>query len=34
VASGLVSLAFGVLVAYRIGVADGLFSASPSWTPR
>ncbi len=33
VASGLVSLVFGALLAYRIGVVDGLFSASPSWTP-
>ncbi len=33
-ASGLVSLLFGVLLAYQIGVVDGLFGASPSWTPR
>jgi ABC-type nickel/cobalt efflux system permease component RcnA len=34
VAAGLVSVAFGLFVAYRIGVVDGLFSAAPSWTPR
>jgi len=34
VAAGLVSVAFGLLLAYRIGVVDGLFSATPSWTPR
>ena len=34
VAAGLVSVAFGLLLAYRIGVVDGLFSATPRWTPR
>jgi high-affinity nickel-transport protein len=34
VASGVVSLVFGLVVAYRIGVVDGLFSATPRWTPR
>jgi hypothetical protein len=29
-----VSLVFGLVVAYRIGVVDGLFSATPRWTPR
>jgi ABC-type nickel/cobalt efflux system permease component RcnA len=33
-AAGLVSLAFGLLLAYRIGVVDGLFSAAPRWTPQ
>ena len=32
--AGLVSLGFGLFVAYRIGVVDGLFSAAPRWTPR
>jgi hypothetical protein len=32
--SGALSLAFGLLVCYRIGFVDGLFSASPRWTPR
>jgi uncharacterized membrane protein (DUF441 family) len=33
-ASGVVSVVFGVVLAYKIGVVDGLFGASPSWTPR
>ena len=31
--SGLLSLAFGLFVAYHIGVVDGLFTAHPHWTP-
>ena len=34
VASGLVSLAFGLLVAYQICVVHGLFTANPHWIPR
>lgn len=34
VASGLLSLAFGCLVAYQIGFVDGLFTNHPHWTPR
>jgi len=33
-ASGLVSVVFGVLLAYSIGGPDGLFSAAPAWDPR
>jgi high-affinity nickel-transport protein len=33
-ASGLVSLVFGVVLAYQIGVANGLFTGHPQWTPR
>lgn len=33
-ASGLVSLAFGIFLVYRIGFVDGLFTALPRWTPR
>jgi high-affinity nickel-transport protein len=33
VASGLLSLGFGLFLAYQIGVVDGLFGASPRWTP-
>lgn len=33
VAAGLLSLGFGLLLAYRIGVVDGLFTARPRWTP-
>ena len=32
-ASGVVSLAFGLFLAYQIGVVDGLFTADPRWTP-
>jgi sulfite exporter TauE/SafE len=34
VASGLLSLGFGIFLSYRIGIAGGLFSANPQWTPR
>ena len=33
-ASGLVSLAFGLFLAYQMGFANGLFSGHPQWTPR
>jgi high-affinity nickel-transport protein len=33
VASGLASVAFGVLLVAN-GIADGLFSSAPQWTPR
>jgi len=32
--TGFVSLSFGLFLAYRIGVHDGLFSATPNWSPR
>jgi len=34
VASGAVSLVFGLYLAHKIGFADGLFTAEPRWTPR
>jgi ABC-type nickel/cobalt efflux system permease component RcnA len=34
VASGLMSLGFGLLLSYQIGFVDGLFSSHPQWTPR
>jgi high-affinity nickel-transport protein len=34
VASGVLSLAFGVFVAYQICFVNGLFSGHPSWAPR
>lgn len=34
VASGLVSLGFGLLLAYQVGIVDGLFTGHASWTPR
>jgi high-affinity nickel-transport protein len=33
-ASGFVSIAFGLFLCYQIGFVDGLFTAHPSWTPR
>jgi high-affinity nickel-transport protein len=33
-ATGVVSLVFGLFVAYRIGFVDGLFTAHPAWTPQ
>lgn len=32
-ASGLVSLGFGLFIAYQIGFVDGLFTSHPNWTP-
>ena len=32
--SGLISVAFGLVVAYQICVVQGLFSSNPHWTPR
>ena len=34
VASGVISLAFGALLAYQICVVNGLLSSHPHWTPR
>lgn len=34
IASGVVSLGFGLFVAYRTGVVGGLFAAAPIWAPR
>ncbi len=33
-ASGLISFAFGCLLAYQICVVNGLFGSDPRWTPR
>jgi high-affinity nickel-transport protein len=33
-ASGVISLAFGLVVAYQICVVNALFTAHPNWTPR
>ncbi len=34
VASGLLSLGFGLFLAYRIGFVHGLFALDPRWTPQ
>ncbi|HJQ19716.1 MAG TPA: hypothetical protein VJ867_05145 [Gemmatimonadaceae bacterium] len=33
VAAGIVSLAIGLALAHRVTMRDGLFAATPSWTP-
>jgi len=33
-AAGLISLAFGLFIAWHIGFVDGLFTANPHWVPR
>ncbi|HEX2677531.1 MAG TPA: high-affinity nickel-transport family protein [Polyangiales bacterium] len=33
-ATGALSLAFGMLVLYKIGIVDGLFTSHPHWTPQ
>ena len=33
VASGLLSLGFGLFLSYQIGIVKGLFTAHPQWTP-
>ena len=32
-ASGLLSLGFGLFLCYQIGIVDGLFTSHPNWTP-
>jgi high-affinity nickel permease len=34
IASGLISLGFGLFVVYQIGLVSGLFTNHPQWTPR
>ena len=34
IASGVVSLGFGLFVAYRTGFVGGLFAGAPTWTPQ
>ena len=34
VAAGLLSLGFGLFVAYRIGIVQGLFTSHPHWVPQ
>jgi high-affinity nickel-transport protein len=33
-ASGAVSLVFGLYLAHKVGFGDGLFSSSPNWVPQ
>jgi high-affinity nickel-transport protein len=34
IASGAISLGFGLFVAYRTGIVGGLFAGTPTWTPQ
>ena len=34
IASGLLSLAFGLVITFQIAISDGLFASHPHWTPR
>lgn len=34
IASGVASIAFGLMIAHQVGVVDGLFSSTPVWTPK
>ena len=34
IASGIISLGFGLFLAYQIGFVNGLFAGHPQWTPR
>jgi high-affinity nickel-transport protein len=34
IASGLISVAFGLFLVYEIGFVNGLFTSHPHWTPR
>jgi uncharacterized membrane protein (DUF441 family) len=31
--TGLVSIAFGLFLAYQIGIGDGLLVGTPQWSP-
>lgn len=33
IASGILSILFGLILGYQIGIADGLFSSHPRWSP-
>jgi hypothetical protein len=34
IASAVASIAFGLVLAHRVGFVDGLFAATPVWTPK
>jgi sulfite exporter TauE/SafE len=33
VASGVISLAFGIFIVYKMGYVNGMFTHHPNWTP-
>ena len=34
IAAGVASIAFGLILAHKVGVIDGLFAATPHWDPK
>ena len=34
IATGVLSIAFGLFLAYQIGLVDGLFTSNPQWDPK
>jgi high-affinity nickel permease len=34
IASGVISVCFGLFLCFQIGISDGLFTGHPNWTPR
>ena len=34
IAAGVASIAFGLILAHKVGVVDGLFAATPRWVPK
>jgi high-affinity nickel permease len=34
IAGGVASVCFGLFLAHRVGIVDGLFAATPHWTPQ
>jgi high-affinity nickel-transport protein len=34
IAAGVASIAFGLILAHKVGVVDGLFAATPHWDPK
>jgi hypothetical protein len=33
IASGVISLALGIFIVYKMGYVNGMFSGHPRWTP-
>ena len=33
IASGLLSIAFGIFIVYKMGYVNGIFTTHPNWTP-
>jgi hypothetical protein len=33
-ASGIISVCFGIFIVYQMGYVNGLFTQNPTWVPR